>query len=110
MWLGPWDVRRDSICGIDARTKVKILGVWFSATGASNEENIAPVVKKIRNTVNSWSQRSLTIKGRMVISKALLASQMVYVAACSSIAQVDFNLRTDGGGGGYPPPPEVFSR
>ena len=89
MWLGPSRVRRDSICGIDAQTKVKILGVWFSATEPCNEDNVAPVISRIRSTVNSWSQRSLTIKGRIVITKTLLASQMVYVATCSSIAQVD---------------------
>ena len=80
---------RLSLCGIEALAKVKILGVWFSATESCNEDNVSPVVKRIRNTVNSWSQRSLTIKGRIVVTKTLLASQLVYVATCNSIAQVD---------------------
>ena len=89
MWLGPSRNRRDSLCGIEALAKVKILGVWFSATESCNEDNVSPVVKRIKSTVNSWSQRSLTIKSRIVVTKTLLASQLVYVATCSSIAQVD---------------------
>ena len=48
LWLGPWRYRRDSICGIAPVSKIKILGVWFSATESCNEDNITPVVKRIK--------------------------------------------------------------
>ena len=89
MWMGPSRDRRDPLCGVEAIQKIKILGVWFSATMSCKDDNVAPIMKRIRNSMNSWSQRSLTIKGRIVITKSLLTSQMVYVASCSSIAQVE---------------------
>lgn len=39
--------------------------------------------------MNSWSQRSLTIKGRITVSKALLISLIVYVASSINIPNVD---------------------
>ena len=89
MWMGPYRHRRDSLCGIKALSKIKILGVWFSASEVCKEDNIAPVLKRMRTTVNEWSQRNLTIKGRIVVTKTLLASQLVYVSLCSSISRVD---------------------
>ena len=89
MWMGPSSDRRDSVCGIRALSKLKILGIWFSATENCNNDNAAPIVNRTRSVVNSWSQRSLTIKGRIVITRMLLASQLVCVAACGSISQVD---------------------
>ena len=91
MWLGPQCHRRDSVCGIVAVAKINILGIWFSASESCNEDNIVPVQKSIRDTVNEWSERNLTIKGRIVVSKMLLASQMVYVASCCPIARTDLH-------------------
>ena len=89
MWLGGNCMSTETVCGITAVRKVKILGVWFSAAENCNEENISPIITKMKSTVNSWAQRSLTIKGRIVITKALIASQLVYIATCTSIARAD---------------------
>ena len=89
MWLGAWRNRRDAIGAIAAVDKVKILGVWHSATQNVQEDNITPIKSKIQNVINSWSQRKLSIKGRIVISKSLLASKLVYLAACYCIASAD---------------------
>ena len=89
MWLGAWRNRRDAIGAIAAVDKVKILVVWHSATQNVQEDNITPIKSKIQNVINSWSQRKLSIKGRIVISKSLLASKLVYLAACYCIASAD---------------------
>ena len=44
--------------------------------------------KKIEGIINVWNQRSITIKGRITISKSLLASQLVYACSCVSIPRV----------------------
>ena len=89
MRLGSCKHDRTPICGIEAVAKVKILGVWFSATEQCNDDNIDPIIRNIKNVTNSWQQRNLTIKGRIVIAKSLLASQLVYVALCSKIGNVN---------------------
>ena len=45
-------------------------------------DNVGPTMKKIENTINIWSQRSLTIKGRITITRAFIASQLVYMSSC----------------------------
>ena len=89
MWLGSLCQRQDGVCGIESRRKVKILGVWFSAVESCNDDNIKPVLNKVTKSINSWQQRSLTIKGRIVVAKALLVSQLVFLASCVPIEKVD---------------------
>ena len=89
MWLGRHRNKRDPVCEIEACSKVKILGMWFSASEQCVDDNVAPVITNIKNTINSWSQRNLTIKGRIVITKTLLASKLVYLALTSKIPNVD---------------------
>lgn len=89
MWLGSFKNRRDSLNGIEAVAKIKILGLWFSATENCNEDNISPVIKRIQNVTNAWSERSLTIKGRIVVAKSLLMSQLVYIVSCCTIENID---------------------
>ena len=88
MWLGAGKHKRCSIQGIEAVDKIKILGVWFSATARCTDDNMEPVISKIKYVINSWSQRNLTIKGRITITKSLLASQVVYLALTSQIPKV----------------------
>ena len=89
--LGKRQNAMESINAIEVVPKVKILGIWFNALGPCGEDNIAPVILKVKRTLNSWSQRSLTIKGRIVISKTLIASQIVYLAMCAFIEKVDLD-------------------
>ena len=91
MWLGANRMKMDSVCGISALGKVKILGVWFSARESCNEDNVKPIVKKMKNTVNSWTQRNLTIKGKIVVTKALIASLLGYIASSLTIEKADLN-------------------
>lgn len=89
MWLGSLRHKRDSVNGIEAVTKAKILGIIFSATEDCKEENINPVIQKIKTVTTNWAQRSLTIKGRITVAKSLLVSQIVYVSLAAKIANVD---------------------
>ena len=85
MWLGPACHKRNWIDNIEAVSKIKILGITFSASEDCGEDNIAPVCKKIKSVINSWSQRCLTIKGRITVAKSLLTSQLVYLSLNAKI-------------------------
>ena len=89
MWLGTACHKREWIDNIEAVSKIKILGIIFSASEECEEENIAPVIRKIKSVINSWSQRNLTIKGRITVTKSLLTSQLVYLALNAKIPLVD---------------------
>ena len=89
MWLGAKSLSTESVCGIAAIKKVKILGVWYSATERCYADNVEPVIKRMKNVIKSWNQRNLTIKGRIVVTKTLVASQLVYIATVIEIENVD---------------------
>ena len=92
MWLGPIKGSNEPVCGIRAASKLKSLGVYFSATESCINDNVEPVDKKITNVLNVWGQRLLTLKGRRTISKSLVASQLVYL--CSAIKIPKKNIST----------------
>ena len=92
MWLGADRLKRQSVCGIPSVDKVKILGVWFSSTECCISQNLNPVLNQIQSTVNRWSQRDLSLKGRITVSKSLLISKLVYVMSCIVIP--DANLKS----------------
>ena len=59
--------------------KVKALGVWLSTI---KEESITlnyDEKKEISKTIENWQFRRLTLLGKIVVIKSLLASQLVYV-------------------------------
>ena len=84
MWIGCDKDKQSSIGEIDAVNKI-VLGIWFSATSCCESLNVDPIIKKINNTINIWYQRSITIKGRITITRALIASQLVYLTSCIDI-------------------------
>lgn len=92
MWIGSLQNKTEIIYGINTVYKLKILGVWFSAVSRCEEDNISAALDKIRSKTNVWYQRDLTIKGRIVTSKTLLASQIVYLASSNFIKNADVSL------------------
>ena len=56
--------------------------IWSFGWG----ETVNHIVNKIKATIISWSQRNLTIKGRIVIVRTLLASQLIFISSCHRIA------------------------
>ena len=74
-----------SVCGISSVKRVKILGIWFSATENCEGENIDSIIDGMKVTMNMWRQRGLSIKGRITLSKSLLISKFIYAMSCVSI-------------------------
>ena len=80
------------ICGFEPVDTVKILGVHFSATSNCDRKNIDPAINKIKRILNAWSQRDLTLKGAITVSKSLVVSQLTYIMTCSKIEEDDVAL------------------
>ena len=65
--------------------RIKILGDIFSATVDCTLSNLEPVERKMKQTMDQWLQRNLTIKGRVTVVKSLIISQMMYLIAAMII-------------------------
>ena len=60
--------------------KVKALGVWFSNDPQiSLSLNLLEKLETARKCLTSWSLRRLSLIGKIVVLKSLVASQLVYV-------------------------------
>ena len=89
MWLGTEKHRVDAVAGIRATRTIKSLGIFFSANESCVAKNVNPIRKKIENVIDIWSQRSLTLKGRITVSKSLIVSQLAYLCACVKVPKHD---------------------
>ena len=80
MWLGSFKNRQDYYYDFNWKTKIKILGVFFSNnTPASKiEENYTNRIAKIKRLIAIWEKRDLSIMGKILIVKTYLLSQLVY--------------------------------
>ena len=59
---------------------VKLLGVLISTDISEMIEiNYNPILSKIKNTIDMWKQRNLTIIGKVTIVKTLLVSKLTYL-------------------------------
>ncbi len=84
MWLGTKRGCRDCPLGIQWTDCIKVTGVYFSYKDVlSNEKNFDEKLDKIRNILNMWKQRDLTMIGRIQIVKTFIISQFTYV--CSAV-------------------------
>ena len=64
------------------RTPVKLLGVHFSYDKKSNDDlNFSLKLRKPQTKLDIWSTRSLTLFGRLLITKTLGISQIIYSAS-----------------------------
>ena len=67
---------------------MKASGVWFSAKNNNiNSINYREKVENLKNVLNSWQLRRLTLLGKIAVIKSLAASQMVYVLSSLSTCQ-----------------------
>lgn len=79
-YIGPWRIKPN----IDFNVKVEedsfnILGIELSPKRNNcSEINIKQKIKKMTNKLNEWSQRGLTILGKVLISKSIGMSNLVY--------------------------------
>ena len=68
MWLGSKKHAVDLICGRSPVRQLKILGVQFSAVQDCTDASVQAIKVKIQSTLNQWTQRDLTLKGRITIA------------------------------------------
>ena len=68
---------------------VRSLGVTFCSSKSANEvpNNWEAKVKKIKNIINAWKGRNLTMVGKIIIIKSLLASQLTYVSSILNLQE-----------------------
>ena len=66
-------------CSLDTREElrkeptIKILGVWLDARGRMMDRNWTEKFQKLKSQISFWRRQYLTIKGRIIVSKAKLA-------------------------------------
>jgi hypothetical protein len=65
-------------------TEMKILGITVNNTGTNLESNFECITTKVRNLATKWSRFTLSLPGRIAISKTMLISQIGYGACIIS--------------------------
>ncbi len=65
-------------------TEMKILGITVNNRGTQLEENFKGIITKVRNLATKWSRFTLSLPGRIAISKTMLVSQIGYIACIIS--------------------------
>ena len=79
MWIGSLQNCENEPRGIKCKTSVKFLGTYVTYdVQMLVEKKIQTEVEKIKNTINLWKSRNLSIYGKVNIIKALLFAQMIY--------------------------------
>ena len=84
LWIGSMCNSTKTLCkefNIDWEQKpLKILGVIFSPLVFDIwEYNLDDVMKKVKNMINVWSKRKLTLIGRVTVIKSLMLSKFAYL-------------------------------
>ena len=84
LWIGACAGRQDKLWPEKdlkwVTDKLKALGVWISADPmVSMEANYKEKLLKIRNSLSCWEYRRLSLLGKVVVLKSLVASQLVYI-------------------------------
>ena len=87
MWLGRKKECDELICNRVPVKAIKILGTWFSSSKDCSQLNIEGVVNRMKTTIELWSQRDLTIKGKITVVKTLIASQLNYLMAVDRVEE-----------------------
>lgn len=97
IWLGKWAKSTSSPLGMKwMRTPVKILGVHFSYDDKGNNElNFNQKLKVLQTKLDMWSARDLTLFGKVLITKTLGLSQLIYSASNLSVpAGIEDSVKT----------------
>ena len=69
------------VCGIQfAKDHFKTLGIFFSRNETQMiEMNYEKILMKMNKTLNLWSARTLTLKGKVTVLKSLVIPQLLHV-------------------------------
>ena len=81
MWLGSTKNNQNSPCNFICKTKLKILGIYFSndKSASTIEDNWKERIDKIKRVIGVWEKRNLSIMGKICVIKTFLLSQFIYV-------------------------------
>ena len=80
LWLGKWKTRSDHPFGISWADKAKILGIYFGKN-VTHDDNWNPIFVKFQKILNSYKQRSLCYKEKVLVINCLAASLIWYPAS-----------------------------
>ena len=79
MWIGSFNNRVDTPFGVKWQKCVKFLGIFITYdVQLLVEKNFKQRLKKVKNTINSWKIRGLSIYGKVNIIKSILFPKMIY--------------------------------
>lgn len=74
------------ICNIPVRESVTYLGIKIIKDDKSRcISNFLPIIEKTKKMMNHWLQRDLSIKGRVLLTKAEGISRLSYTAQSISV-------------------------
>ena len=75
---GPIECNKPDISWVEG--KVFALGVWFSTDrNVMLRSNYDERIGKIKNVIETWQFRRLTLLGKITLIKSLLVSQLIYI-------------------------------
>lgn len=75
------DCTVSSIYNIPVKEKVVYLGIVITKNESSRcNDNFIPIVEKTRKKLNQWLQRNISLKGRVLLTKAEGLSRLTYAA------------------------------
>ena len=86
MWLGKNLNRKDTPFGINWRQRpICAFGTFFSyKSKLCEDKNFCPKIIKLQKLFNIWSQRDLSLYGKITIAKTLGLSKLIFSSACIS--------------------------
>ena len=65
-----------------SKKSVKCLGIMCNAnTDICTEENYNEKIKKVQTVLNIWSQRNLSLKGKIAVLRSVVLPQLLYIAS-----------------------------
>ena len=82
MWIGSLQNCESEPLGVKWKKCIKFLGIFITYDVQQLvEKNFKQRLKKIKNTINLWKSRGLSIHGKVNIIKTLLLPKMIYASS-----------------------------
>ena len=84
LWIGANIGKKENLKPAEGfkwvKDKVRALGIWLSTNPETTiGANYGEKLTKVRNTLSCWELHHLTLLGKTVVLKSLIASQLVYI-------------------------------
>ena len=89
MWIGSEVGYKTKALGLKwPVSSIKCLGVLCNVSlEAAIEENFTAKLKDLRCVLNMWSQRNLSLKGRVAVLRSIALPQMIYISSVMYIPE-----------------------